>query len=248
MAGVSAARGEPLRLGRDASYIGVLIDDLVSRGVGGEPYRMFTSRAEHRLLLREDNADRRLMPLGRQLGLVDDATWSAFERRQADHDRAREALERLQLTPRPDTVARLTAAGMGPLTRAMSAAEWLRRPEVRYATMAAAFDLPAVDEEVAEQLEIDLKYAGYIDRSRHRAEAVGRMEHVPLPADLPWAELTPLSTEVRQRLAARRPTSLGEAARVPGVTPAAIDYLAGWIASGRRAAAAASSAGLDPDQ
>ena len=232
VAGVSASADAPFRLGRDEAYIGVLIDDLVSKGVGGEPYRMFTSRAEHRLLLREDNADRRLMARGRALGLVDDPTWEAFQSRQEAQEAARAALDALLLTPRPETVQRLQDAGMGILSRACTGSDWLRRPEVHYADLARAFPLPDLPPDQAECLEVEIKYAGYIERSRSRAATLGRMEGVRLPADLPWDRMSPLSMEVRQRLAARRPTTLGEAARVPGVTPAAVDYLAGWVSAG----------------
>ena len=237
VAGVSAARQEPFVLRRDQAYIGVLVDDLVHRGVGGEPYRMFTSRAEHRLLLREDNADVRLLAVGRELGLIDDATWAAHEERMEARAGATAALEALHLTPRAETLAKVEAAGWGPLTKAVGGPEWLRRQDVRYLDMVTAFELPALEPEVAEAFEIEVKYAGYIERARRRADALVRMEHVALPADVPWDELSALSIEVRQRLRQHEPSTLGDAARVPGVTPAAVDAIAGWLAR-RRAGAA----------
>jgi len=233
VAGVSAAREEPLRLARDEAYVGVLVDDLVSRGVGGEPYRMFTSRAEHRLLLREDNADVRLMAKGRGLGLIDDPTWAAFEARQEAMARGREAVEGLQLTPTDATQARLAALGTAPVRRPTGGAEVMRRPEVRYPALAEAFSLPPLPHEVIEPLEVELKYAGYIARARERADKLARMEGVALPDSVDWGALSMLSAEVRHRLAARSPRTLGEARRVPGVTPVAIDVLAGLVARER---------------
>jgi len=230
VAGVSAARQEPFVLGRHQAYIGVLVDDLVHRGVGGEPYRMFTSRAEHRLLLREDNADVRLMEVGRGLHLVDDGTWAAHVARLEARERAQVALEGLQLTPRTQTLAIVKAAGWTPITKEMRGTEWLRRPDVSYLAMAEHFDLPTLAPEVAEAFEIEVKYAGYIERARRRARVLQRMEGVALPTDLPWNELPAVSTEVRERLAAYVPATLGDASRIPGVTPAAVDAIAGWVA------------------
>lgn len=235
VAGVSAAQDAPFVLRRDQAYIGVLVDDLIHKGVGGEPYRMFTSRAEHRLLLREDNADGRLMAIGRELGLIDDATWSGFAARRTAMDDARAALEALQLTPRPETLEKIEAAGWGALKRHLTGSDWLRRPDVQYVDMARVFELPELEPEVADVLEIAVKYAGYIARSEHRARVVGRMEGVKLPHDLPWSEVPGLSNEVRQRLAASRPNTLGQAARIPGITPAAVDVIAGWVARGAHA-------------
>jgi tRNA uridine 5-carboxymethylaminomethyl modification enzyme len=235
VAGVSAAREEPLVLGRDEAYIGVLVDDLVHRGVGGEPYRMFTSRAEHRLLLREDNADVRLMARGRSLGLIDDATFAAFEARQEASEQARQAVAALQLTPRADTLAALQRMGTAGVNRPTGGEELIRRPEVTYPDLAEAFGLPTLSEEVAEALQTELKYAGYIERARKRAERLRRMEGVVLPDSLDLDALTMLSNEVRQRLRSASVRTLGEASRVPGVTPAAVDVLAGMVARARAA-------------
>ncbi len=230
VAGIAAARGEAPRLGRDRAYIDVLIDDLVTRGVGGEPYRMFPSRAEHRLLLREDNADRRLTPLGRALGLVDDASWARFERKQeAIEGLERWCSERL-VRPDAETAARFEAQGLVPPRNRQSVAELLRRPELGWAEIVNLLDdVPAVDAEVALQVETDLKYAGYLRREEARAASARRLEHVRLPEDLDL-RLPGLSNEVSERLRQVRPATLGEAARIPGVTPAAIDALAAHLA------------------
>jgi len=235
VAGVSAALGEPFTLGRDEAYIGVLVDDLTTRGVGGEPYRMFTSRAEHRLLLREDNADRRLMARGRALGLLDEATWAAFEARQEAIARglraARETVARTDAT----TLEQLEAEGIGGLKRAATAEELLRRPGVGWTQVARVLGLPELPPDAAEQLEIDIKYAGYIDRARRRAARVGRLDRIRLPRDTDWHGVEALSIEVRERLAAARPATVGQASRLPGITPAAVDVLVAW--AGRRGAA-----------
>ncbi len=233
-AGVSAATGQVFHVERSEGYVGVLVDDLVSRGIGGEPYRMFTSRAEHRLLLREDNADRRLMPRGRALGLVDDATWARFERKREAIERAEALARATKVTPSPDTLAALAAHGLGTLKQPSTAAELLRRPEASFASVAAALGLPEVDAEAAEQVEIDVKYEGYIARAAERAAAAARLEGVRIPADTDWSALRGLSTEVRERLQRARPETLGQAARLPGVTAAAISAMVAWLARGAR--------------
>jgi tRNA uridine 5-carboxymethylaminomethyl modification enzyme len=190
---------------RSSSYIGVLVDDLTTQGAS-EPYRMFTSRAEYRLLLREDNADARLTPLGRELGLVDDMRWSFFTEKQ-------QAIER--------ELARL---GRG--------FELLRRPEVDYPQLLQQLNLPpaeVADERIAEQVELELtvraRYAGYIERQQLEIERAREHESAPLPGSIDYREVKGLSNEARQRLAEVRPLTLGQAARVPGVTPAAISLL-----------------------
>ena len=234
VAGIAAA-GADLRLGRDQAYIAVLVDDLVTRGVGGEPYRMFPSRAEHRLLLREDNADRRLSPLGRALGLVDDEAWARFERKTAQIEEISQWCEASRLRPDAATVARFEVAGLSPPRDAISVAELLRRPEIDWSNLGLLLeDLPEADPEVALQVETDLKYVGYLRREAGRAEAARRMEAVPLPPDLDL-RLPGLSSEVGERLRLARPATLGEAARLPGVTPAAIDALASHLARRRGA-------------
>jgi tRNA uridine 5-carboxymethylaminomethyl modification enzyme len=231
IAGVSAATGQPLVLGRDKAYIGVLIDDLVSKGVGGEPYRMFTSRAEHRLILREDNADRRLMPRGRELGLVEDETWLAFESRAASIVNCNNLLDRI-LSPDRETLAQFAALDLALPRKPISLREVLRRPEVDW-TMLQRLDttLPDVDPAVAEQLEIDSKYAGYVARARRRAADAAKMEHVEIPVGTDWHAMIALSSEVRERLSAHQPTTLGQLGRLPGITPAAVNVVAAWLTS-----------------
>jgi tRNA uridine 5-carboxymethylaminomethyl modification enzyme len=228
IAGLSAALDAPFVVRRDEGYLGVLVDDLVTRGVGGEPYRMFTSRAEHRLLLREDNADRRLMPRGRALGLVDDATWAAFEGRQAQIERAKAALLVAKLRPDPATLAALEASGLGGLRKPSPAEEILCRPEATWGLLAPIAGLPELPDDVAEQVEIDIKYAGYVEKALRRAASGRSLDAVQLPSELDWRSVGALSWEVRERLAAARPASVGQASRLPGVTPAAVDVLLAW--------------------
>lgn len=227
IAGVSAAQDSPFRLGREEAYIGVLIDDLVTRGVGGEPYRMFTSRAEHRLLLREDNADRRLMAKGRALGLVSDSSWSAFEARKAAIALGKAALEQ-KVSPTKATILRFETAGLGPLKKPASLAEILRRPKVHYTQIQAEFDLPVLSATESEQVETDIKYAGYLDRENARAEQVRRLAKVSL-AHLEFSSVPGLSAEAIERLGRNQPETLAAASRLPGITPAAITALAVFL-------------------
>ena len=230
VAGISAATDTVFHVERSEGYIGVLIDDLTQRGVGGEPYRMFTSRAEHRLLLREDNADRRLMPRGRSLGLVDDETWALFERKRSEIERGREAVQTTTIVPRPEVVSRLQAHGLGGLGRPVQAEEVLRRPACTWSMLAEVALLPELGQEAAEQVEIDVKYAGYVVRAQRRADAARRLEGVRLPPDTDWLGVTTLSWEIRERLEASQPETLGQLGRLPGVTPAAVNAVAAWLA------------------
>lgn len=230
LAGLNAAllvrEREPWCPRRDQAYLGVLVDDLITRGVS-EPYRMFTSRAEYRLSLREDNADLRLTEIGRALGCVDDARWSAFARKREAIERELQRLRDTWVNPRLLPAERACALLGQPLEREHSLADLLRRPEVRYdALMADAVGAPGVDDpQVAEQVEIQLKYAGYIDRQRDEVHRNASNESVRLPADLDYAQIKGLSTEVRQKLVAQRPETLGQASRISGVTPAAVSLL-----------------------
>ncbi|MEN8665744.1 MAG: tRNA uridine-5-carboxymethylaminomethyl(34) synthesis enzyme MnmG [Polycyclovorans sp.] len=213
LAGINAARkvqGQPAWIpGRHEAYIGVLVDDLTTRGTT-EPYRMFTSRAEHRLLLREDNADRRLTPVGRKLGLVDDLRWTAFSAKLADIATARHALLAHRVRDGQHKVAAL---------------ELLRRPEVTYASLVQDGMAPAAAPAIAEQIEIDVKYAGYIDRQSAEVARSARHEQSRIPEHFDYAVVTGLSNEVRAKLAEHRPETLGQAGRIPGVTPAAVSLL-----------------------
>ncbi|NMQ18764.1 tRNA uridine-5-carboxymethylaminomethyl(34) synthesis enzyme MnmG [Candidatus Competibacter phosphatis] len=240
LAGLNAGlfvRGEtPWWPNRDEAYLGVLIDDLITRGAS-EPYRMFTSRAEHRLLLREDNADLRLTATGRRLGLVDDERWRAFESKREAIERESQRLRECWV--RPGQLIETDAEWLlgGPLARESRAAELLRRPEVTYEKL---MRLPGIgpgesDPQVAEQVEIQAKYAGYIERQREEIERQRRQEHLSLPPTLDYAEVRGLSREVREKLERHRPHTLGQAGRIPGMTPAAISLLLVHLKRGRPA-------------
>jgi len=229
LAGINAARSalgrEPWTPRRDQGYLGVLVDDLISQGVS-EPYRMFTSRAEYRLSLREDNADLRLTETGRELGCVDDRRWDAFCRKR---DAVETELQRLRDTwvnPRMLSPERATELFGQPIEREYSLADLLRRPEVGYDAVASiAPELAAMDPVVVEQVEIQLKYAGYIDRQQAEIERQSRNESLPLPPDLDYATVRGLSIEVQQKLNRARPETLGQAGRLSGITPAALSLL-----------------------
>ena len=226
VAGASAAAGTPLHIGRDEGYIGVLIDDLITIGVGGEPYRMFSSRAEHRLLLREDNADRRLTPLGRRFGLVDDAAWQRFEKKREAIETTQGWCHSVHFRPDAETVAQLARFSLKAPKNKVSVAQLLLRPTVDWTTVQALTETaPSVTAEVAEQVVTDLKYAAYLDRAQQRAERTRRMERVPIPADFEF-QRPGVSNEVAEKLSRMRPTNLAAAARIPGITPAALDLLA----------------------
>lgn len=230
IAGTSAVLGEPFILGRDEAYIGVLIDDLVTRGVGGEPYRMFSSRAEHRLLLREDNADRRLTPKGRAVGLVSDEAWDRLEAKLDAIDRARTWCEATMVRPNAQVAARCDRLGVSVPRKPLTVAELLRRPTVSWTTLEALLDdVPIVSGATALQVETDIKYAGYLTREAQRAERTRKMASVRIPSDMNF-DAPGISTEVAERLRAAQPPTLGAAARLPGVTPAAIDMLAVLLA------------------
>jgi tRNA uridine 5-carboxymethylaminomethyl modification enzyme len=246
-----AARGEaPWYPRRDEAYIGVLIDDLITRGTS-EPYRMFTSRAEHRLLLREDNADARLTPTGRRLGLVDDRRWAAFERKQALLAGERERLAALTL--RPGDVPAGYAGGA--LTRDVTALALLRRPQVRHADLIALERVgsgaqlatlePELIEQLASRLETDERYAGYVIRQTAEIERQRREQLTVLPGDLDYAEVAGLSNEVREKLSRVRPVDIGQAARISGVTPAAVSLLLIHLKKRERRAAPARELPVD---
>ena len=230
VAGVNAALrargGEPWYPRRHEAYIGVLVDDLVTRGTS-EPYRMFTSRAEYRLMLREDNADLRLTEAGRRLGLVDDARWHAFTTKRGRIEGERARLEALRVGPSSRCAEALAGVLGAPLSRDCAVFDLLKRPEASYRTLTGVDGLgPGVeDEAVAQQIEIQARYDGYIQRQRDEIERARRHEDAPLPDDLDYAAVRGLSAEVREKLERHRPASVGQAARIAGVTPAAVSLL-----------------------
>ncbi|MDY0148132.1 MAG: tRNA uridine-5-carboxymethylaminomethyl(34) synthesis enzyme MnmG, partial [Halothiobacillus sp.] len=227
MAGANAAAQvlgrDPLTLRRDEAYAGVMIDDLITQGTL-EPYRMFTSRAEYRLMLREDNADQRLTPIGHALGLVDEARWRAFNEKMEAIAREQARLGALWVHPDHPDVSRLP----GVISRGVNALDLLRRPEMDYQqlaqvpSLAPESPLPAA---VTEQIEIEAKYAGYVDRQKDEVSRSVKQETQVLPDDLDYSQIYGLSNEVRSKLEAQRPSTLGQAGRIPGVTPAAISLL-----------------------
>ena len=216
---------DPWCPGRDQAYLGVLVDDLTTCGTQ-EPYRMFTSRAEYRLMLREDNADLRLTEKGHELGVVDEARWRAFSAYRETLAREQQRLASTRV--RPDLLTADDAARLGgPLNRECTLMDLLRRPGIGYGDVTGLSGMgPGVaDGRAAEQIEIQARYAGYIHRQKDEIERTRRHEQTALPADLDYGQVPGLSAEVRQKLAAARPASLGQAARIPGVTPAAISLM-----------------------
>jgi tRNA uridine 5-carboxymethylaminomethyl modification enzyme len=242
LAGVNAARFVRGQDGwsprRDEAYLGVLVDDLVTHGTS-EPYRMFTSRAEYRLQLREDNADLRLTPVGRTLGLVDDARYAAFEAKREAIAREEARLSALWAAP-ANALGRDIAATLGvEVSRETSARDLLKRPELGYAALMRVPALgPGVeDAAVAEQVEIGVKYSGYLERQREEIARARRHEDAHIPDAFDYAQVRGLSAEVLQKLQRVRPQTIGQAQRIPGVTPAAISLLLVHLARGQRGAA-----------
>jgi tRNA uridine 5-carboxymethylaminomethyl modification enzyme len=229
MAGINATlkiRGEdPLILKRDEGYIGVLIDDLVTKGTK-EPYRMFTSRAEYRLLLREDNADQRLREKGRSLGLVDDQDYREFLQKKREIREEQERLGKAIIYPTPGENDRLKSLGTSPIKNPTSLAELLRRPEISFRSL-AAFDpnCACTEEVVAEQVEIEIKYEGYIRRQEDQVGQMKRLENMRLSPFTDYKNIPGISTEVKEKLDRVKPLSIGQATRISGITPAAISIL-----------------------
>lgn len=230
MAAINAAqlmRGEePTVIRRNQGYLGVMVDDLVTKGVS-DPYRLLTSRAEYRLLLRHDNADQRLTPIGRKVGLVDDGRWSRFETKRGLIEKERGRLASTFVRP-SDTDA-VAALGMEITGRAYSLEEILRRPEISYSDIARAVPNGDVPRDVAEQVELAIKYSGYIDRQEIQVAQARRMEDRIVPAETDYTAIRALSREAAEKLARIRPATLGQASRVPGVTPADVAILAVYI-------------------
>ncbi|WP_421710527.1 tRNA uridine-5-carboxymethylaminomethyl(34) synthesis enzyme MnmG [Alcanivorax sp.] len=229
LAGLNAARlsqeKEAWTPRRDEAYIGVLVDDLITMGTQ-EPYRMFTSRAEYRLLLREDNADLRLTEKGRELGLVDDERWAAFNAKREGMAKEEQRLKSTWVQPKTPQAEAVNALIEKPLTHEYSLLDLLKRPELSYATLADAVALDErPDAAVIEQMEILAKYAGYIDRQNDEIAKLRAAETTRLPEDFDYGQVKGLSNEVKQKLGEIRPETLGQAGRIPGVTPAAISLL-----------------------
>ncbi|WP_339777144.1 tRNA uridine-5-carboxymethylaminomethyl(34) synthesis enzyme MnmG [uncultured Methylophaga sp.] len=224
-AGLQARELEPWYPRRDEAYIGVLIDDLITSGTK-EPYRMFTSRAEYRLMLREDNADSRLTPIGRQLGIVDDERWSVFSEKLEAIDKENTRLNTMRVSPEKIDQQRATSVLGEPLAKSSTAIELLRRPSVDYQGLMTLLDeKQTVADDVAEQVMIQVKYAGYINRQQNEVNRLQRNENTTLPDNLDYHNVRGLSNEVREKLQNAKPQSLGQAARISGVTPAAVSLL-----------------------
>ena len=243
LAGVNAARQvqqqDPWSPRRDEAYLGVLVDDLITQGTS-EPYRMFTSRAEYRLQLREDNADARLTATGRALGLVDDARWDAYSRKRAAVEAETARLQTLWAAPN-NALGEAVARHIGvQVSRETTAMDLLRRPELDYAVLMRVPAVgPGVDNaEVAEQVEIEAKYSGYLNRQREEIARARRNEDTAIPEGFDYAQVRGLSAEVMQKLERVRPQSVGQAQRIPGVTPAAISLLLVHLTRLRRERAA----------
>jgi tRNA uridine 5-carboxymethylaminomethyl modification enzyme len=234
IAGINAVlsiRGaDPLILGRHQAYIGVLIDDLVTKGTDAEPYRMFTSRAEYRLILREDNADLRLTEIGHALGAVPLVAYERVKQKQYDMATLTHLLNSVQLTPSTETNSLLVSLGSTPIVNKSSLTQILRRPELTISDLIPF--APVIGDyppHVATQLEVEVKYAGYLDRQNEMIIRSKNMEATRMPHDIDYAVIDGLSREVREKLIRIRPASIGQAARIPGVTPAALSLLSVYV-------------------
>ncbi|NIY48746.1 tRNA uridine-5-carboxymethylaminomethyl(34) synthesis enzyme MnmG [Cedecea colo] len=234
LAGLNAGRYSAEKEGwaprRDQAYLGVLVDDLCTLGTK-EPYRMFTSRAEYRLMLREDNADLRLTAAGREMGLVDDERWARFNEKLENIERERQRLKEIWLHPHSAQVEEVNAKLSAPLSREANGEDLLRRPEMTYADMMqlSAFAPGLADQQSAEQVEIQVKYEGYIARQQDEIDKQQRNENTVLPATLDYRQVSGLSNEVIAKLNDHKPVSIGQASRISGITPAAISILLVWL-------------------
>ena len=230
IAGINAAlkiQGKPeLILKRSDGYIGVMIDDLVTKGTV-EPYRLLTSRAEYRLILRHDNADMRLTEIGREVGLVDDERWARFETKKYQFENEMKRLDSIKLKPVKETNEKVSALGFKPLTDAVTAKEFLRRPEVSYQDV-VNFIGPAaeeLDDKIIELIETEIKYEGYISKALDQVEKMKRMEEKRIPANIDWDDIDSIATEARQKFKLINPETIGQASRISGVNPADISIL-----------------------
>ena len=233
IAGINAARKiqgkAPLILDRASSYIGTLIDDLITKGCS-DPYRMMTSRSEYRLVLRQDNADERLTPIGRGIGLIPDRRWERFCEKQAQKQAERKRVEKLVLSPSDALNQLLTEVGTSPITTGVRMVELLRRPQLTYRIL-APFDLdrPDLPDSVFENVEIEIKYEGYIKRQKSDIEEMRRLEQKLLPKDVDYTTLVGLRTEAQEKLQSVRPANIGQASRISGVSPADVSVLLIWL-------------------
>jgi tRNA uridine 5-carboxymethylaminomethyl modification enzyme len=238
IAGINAALSlqgkDPLILDRSQAYIGVLIDDLVTKGTR-EPYRIMTSRAEYRLLLRQDNADQRLTPIGYKIGLISEERFQRFQEKVEMIKKALEFLKSIQVNPTPEVREQLIKLGSGDLAKPVTLEELLRRPEISYQDLGYfTTELPEYPPEVTEQVSIQVKYKGYIERQMLQVEQFKKMENKLIPADLDYSELENLRLEAREKLSKVRPRSIGQASRISGVSPADISVLMIYLEQKRR--------------
>lgn len=237
IAGINAAMKlqgkKPLVLKRSQAYIGVLIDDLVTKGTS-EPYRIMTSRAEYRLLLRQDNADMRLTPIGRQLGLVQDDRWERFQAKKQAIDEALELLKNTIINPSQDMLAKLSEAGIAEIKNSQSLYDLLRRPDVSYDAIQPVFALPILADEVKKQVEITITYDGYIQKQLEQVARMEKLESKSIPEELDYDNVPNLRDEAREKLKDIRPISLGQAGRISGVSPADISVLMIYLEQQRR--------------
>ena len=228
MAGINAAMKlqgkEPLVLERSEAYIGVLIDDLVTKGTN-EPYRIMTSRAEYRLLLRQDNADLRLTPIGRKIGLVDDARWQRFTKKRDAIEAALKLLQETIVNPNQETLQLLAGAGIGEIKNSQRLYDLLRRPEVSYDLLQPLFSVPVLPEEVKQQVETAITYDGYIQKQLEQVARMEKLENKKIPAELDYEDVPNLRDEAREKLQLVKPMSLGQAGRISGVSPADVSVL-----------------------
>ena len=234
VAGINAARKvqglSPMILDRASSYIGTLVDDLITKGVT-DPYRMMTSRSEYRLVLRQDNADERLTPIGREIGLIWDDRWRKFQEKQAQKEQERKRVEKLVFSPTEELNALLVSRGTTPVTSGVHMSDLLRRPQITYASLAPVDkDRPDYPEAVFENVEIELKYEGYIRRQKADIAEMRRLEKKLLPRDMDYEKLEGLRMEAREKLQKVRPANIGQASRISGVSPADISVLLIWLA------------------